>query len=309
MFTSTSTAAASSRSTWPPAPAPASGRGRGLSGWLRPGDRLEVAGREIELLEVRLDGRASRRRSPAPATPLDDAGDAPLAPDALPRGRAADPLVLDSELVFVGRSSACGVPVDSPSALRVHCVLVRGPHGAYVVDLVGRGTWRNGQPVRGAAPARRRRADDRLVPVPVPGRAAGRRPTARLRPAWAAPPPPPPRPPLARPRPAVGPGPRGPADRPPLHLVPPEAGRGPRLADEPAPGPPGRGHRRQSDFQTELVRLVAEIHRDNQSILQRHLERADAIHREMSEIREAMKRRSATRRPPTSRARRPPPPP
>jgi len=50
-------------------------------------------------------------------------------------------------------------------------------------------------------------------------------------------------------------------------------------------------HRRQSDFQTELVRLVAEIHRDNQVTLQRHLERADAVHRELSEIRDAMKDR------------------
>ena len=50
-------------------------------------------------------------------------------------------------------------------------------------------------------------------------------------------------------------------------------------------------HRRQSDFQTELVRLVAEIHRDNQAVLQRHLERADAVHRELAEIRDAMKDR------------------
>ena len=49
--------------------------------------------------------------------------------------------------------------------------------------------------------------------------------------------------------------------------------------------------RRQAEFQTELVRLVAEIHRDNHAVLNRHLERADAIHRELSEIREEMKRR------------------
>ena len=55
------------------------GPGGGLSGWLRPGDRLEVAGREIELVEVRLGPGEPQAEARPAASPLDDAGEASLA--------------------------------------------------------------------------------------------------------------------------------------------------------------------------------------------------------------------------------------
>src|SRR5437764_1397107 len=52
---------------------------------------------------------------------------------------------------LLGRGAACGVRVEGASASRTHCVLVRTRAAAFVVDLVGRGTWLNVRPVRGAA--------------------------------------------------------------------------------------------------------------------------------------------------------------
>lgn len=261
------------------------GPGGGPWGWLRPGDRMELAGRSIEVVEIRLD---SPEPAPWPeASPLDDAGDAPLTRLTLfPEDAAAEPLALNSELVFAGRSSLCGVPVASASAMRVQCVLVRDPHAAYVVDLVGRGTWRNGQPLRGAG---RLFDGDGLmigsarfqcrVEAAGPAAEAGPGPLAlgRIAPTT-----------LALFDAAPGPLPSA----PPLDRVPPEA-RAEVLGwlMGQLQGRQDEAHRRQSDFQTELVRLVTEIHRDNQAVLQRHLERADAVHRELAEIRDAMKQR------------------
>ena len=82
------------------------------------------------------------------------------------------------------------------------------------------------------------------------------------------------------------------ASPPPLHLIPSEAqaavlgwmmGQIQAKQDE--------AHRRQAEFQTDLVRLVAEIHRDNHAVLSKHLERADTIHKEILQLREEMKRR------------------
>jgi pSer/pThr/pTyr-binding forkhead associated (FHA) protein len=249
----------------------------GLSGWLQPGDRLEVAGHVVEVVEVRLE---SPEPSARPLTsPLDDAGDVSLARLTLfPEGTPAEPLALNSELVFAGRSSLCGVCVGSASAMRIQCVLVRGPQGAYVVDLVGRGTWRNNQPVRGAA---RLYDGDALMigaarfqcRVGSPSRALGRSAAPAV-------------PALFEAAPVPAPS------MPPLQGLPAEA-RAEVLAwlMIQLQGRQDEAHRRQSDFQTELVRLVAEIHRDNQAVLQRHLDRADVIQRELSEIREAMKER------------------
>lgn len=273
------------------------GPGGGPSGWLRPGDRLEVAGRAIEVVEVRLESSEPEPRPQFAASPLDDAGDATLARLTLyPEDAPGDPLSLNSELVFAGRSSACGVPVDSASAMRVQCVLVRTPHAAYVVDLVGRGTWRNGLPLRGAE-----RLDDgdalMIGSMRFQCRVEAAGPPAIGR--------------SGPPAPALG------RIATPRALALFEADAAPNLPalDLPAAldhvpaearaeilgwmmnqlhGRQDEAHRRQSDFQTELVRLVAEIHRDNQLTLQRHLERADAVHRELADIREAMKDRIGT---------------
>jgi hypothetical protein len=266
------------------------GPGGGPSGWLRPGDRLEIAGRVVEVVEVRLESPEPEPKPPAwsAASPLDDVGDAPLARLTLyPEDAPGEPLSLNSELVFAGRSSLCGVSVGSASAMRVQCVLVRAAHGAYVVDLVGRGTWRNDHPLRGAErvndgdalmigaarfqcrvePAGSSAITRVGLPSPGLGRIAAPPALALFE---------------AEPLPSL----------PALDHVPAET-RAEILTwlMTQLHGRQDEAHRRQSDFQTELVRLVAEIHRDNQSILQRHMERADALHRELAEIRDAMKDR------------------
>jgi pSer/pThr/pTyr-binding forkhead associated (FHA) protein len=274
------------------------GPGGGPSGWLRPGDRLEIAGRAIEVVEVRLESAEPQSQPQFAASPLDDAGDMLLARLTLyPEDSPGDPLSLNSELVFAGRSSLCGVPVGSASAMRVQCVLVRAPHAAYVVDLVGRGTWRNSQPVRGAV---RLHDGDALMigaarfqcrveaagspPIARDGLPATTLTLGRI----AAP--------AALALFEADAAPNLPAlDLPALDHVPAET-RAEILGWLMAQlhGRQDEAHRRQSDFQTELVRLVAEIHRDNQATLQRHLERADAVHRELAEIRDAMKGRLGT---------------
>ena len=69
-----------------------------------------------------------------------------------PAGEPESPLALNSELVFLGRSSACGVSVDEPLSARVQCVIVRTETSAYAVNLLGRDTSINGRPLRYAEP-------------------------------------------------------------------------------------------------------------------------------------------------------------
>ena len=283
------------------------GADRTPSGWLRAGDRLEVAGRVVEVAALQVDGGGPGeldRDGPGPAepgpepSPLDDTGDRPLVRLTLyPDDPPHEPLSLNSELVFVGRSPACGVPVGSASAMRVQCVLVRDRHAAHLVDLVGRGTWVNDRPVARAATLAdgdnlmvgSARFSCRIEPfdapragppalslgIGLPSSSGSAWPTElvpaeNFPPAWGA---------------DAGAG-------PPLHLIPAEA-QGAVLGwmMGQIQGRQDEAMRRQSDFQTELVRLVAEIHRDNHAVLNRHLERADAIHRELSELRDELKKR------------------
>jgi hypothetical protein len=204
--------------------------------------------------------------------------------------------------VFAGRSASCAVPVSSQSAMRVQCVLVRTYDAAYVVDLVGRGTWRNDRPVRSAE--RLLDGDSLMVGstkfqcrVEPPGSGASRSNLPAISLGTTLP---------ARSRHDIYPasipfpseGPISPDDDmplPPLDLVPVEAQAAvmgwlmnqiQRREDE--------SNRRQSTFQTELVRLVSEIHRDNHAILQKHLERSQAIHDELETLRDEIKRRFGT---------------
>lgn len=285
------------------------------SGWLRPGQFFEVAGRRIELIDAPLrgpDDDAPAAFGPGePPSPLDDAGDRPLARLTLfPDDSPAEPLLLNSEFVFVGRSPACGVPVIGQSAMRVHCVLVRGRDSAFVVDLVGRGVWRNDRPVRGGEPlddgdslmVGSSRFQCRIEPPGGPPRAGL---PAILGPTMTS------ASPLAM---TVSPAGEtileGFASPPPLHLVPAEAqaavlgwmmGQIQAKQDDAA--------RRQSEFQTELVRLVAEIHRDSHGLLNRHLERADAIHKELSELREEIRKKFGENATPAPALEPPKPPP
>ena len=266
------------------------GSGGAPSGWLAPGDVLEVAGHEVEVVEVRVGASDPETPPGLGPSPLDATGDAPLATLALhPREPGSEPIQINSELVFAGRSPACAVPVRGPSAMRVQCVLVRAAAAAYVVDLVGQGTWRNDRLVRGAE----RLSDGDSLMI------GSQRYTCRVEPPGGRP-----RRSLAAPSlgatlsaPRAELGPRREVARledfaPPLDLIPPEARQAvlgwlmgqiqSRLDD---------AHRRQAEFQTELVRLVGEIHRDNHTILQKHLERSEAIHQELEMLRDEMSRR------------------
>lgn len=274
------------------------GAARAPAGWLHEGDRLEIAGREVEVLALRCDDlpdQSEYHDDDERVNPLEDTGDRPLVrltlfPDDPPR----EPLSLNSELVFVGRSPACGVPISSVSAMRVQCVLVRGLHAAYMVDLVGRGTWVNDRPVVKVATLAdgdnmmvgSARFSCRIEPFNAPRSSV---PALSLG--------------IGRPassdsgmtelvRMETSQGAWGSDAAPPLHLIPIEA-QGAVLGwmMGQIQGRQDEAIRRQADFQTELVRLVAEIHRDNHAVLNRHLERADAIHRELSELRDELKKR------------------
>jgi pSer/pThr/pTyr-binding forkhead associated (FHA) protein len=121
------------------------------SAWLGPGDILEIAGRRVELLRLRVDG--------APVDPPLSTDD-PLAvadPSGLvgltlePLDSPGPPWMLGSALAFVGRGEACAIRVENASASRTHCALLRGPSAAYAIDLLGRRTLLNGRPIGGAS--------------------------------------------------------------------------------------------------------------------------------------------------------------
>jgi hypothetical protein len=59
--------------------------------------------------------------------------------------------VLNSELVFAGRSAACGIPINDHTVARIHAALLRTESAAYVIDLHSDPTGIDGRPVRGAA--------------------------------------------------------------------------------------------------------------------------------------------------------------
>lgn len=109
--------------------------------WLRPGQFIEVAGRQIEVLQFRIDNQV---QLPPPCTdePFAESRDLSLDEVVLePLDGKAPPWVLGSELVFLGRGDSCAIKVESPS--RTHCALLRSPHGAFLIDLLGRPTQVN----------------------------------------------------------------------------------------------------------------------------------------------------------------------
>ena len=262
------------------------------SGWLRPGQGLEVAGHRIELLECRLRG-ADRDRDQAsdsaeggptgpPGDLLADAGGAPLARVTLfpsgPGGGHAR--TLGSELVFLGRGACCGVRIEAASASRTHCVLARTRGAAYVVDLIGRGTWINGRAIRGAAllpdgavlTIGSASFEARVRPHGQPGDTLAVRASSRaeLLPHEAPP---------------------GPPAFPPL---PPDA-QGALLAWMMGQlhAQQGEAMRRQAEFQRDLTSLVRQMQEDQATLLSEHLERTEAIQRELASLRQELDRRLA----------------
>ena len=119
--------------------------------WLGAGDILEVAGRRVELLQLRVDGAVINPTLSADDL-LADAGPDELAGLTLaPLDFPGPPWMLGSALAFVGRGEACAIRIENASASRTHCALFRGPLNAYVIDLLGRRTLVNDRPVEGAS--------------------------------------------------------------------------------------------------------------------------------------------------------------
>ena len=264
--------------------------------WLQPGDSIEVAGRRIDLLDLELfDPEIDTSE---PGDPLSNTSDRPLVGITLYPGQGSQsPLALNSELVFLGRSAACGIQVDDSSAARIQCVLVRGPRATYVLDLLSRTSWLNGRPLRDAQALKdgdilavgSARFECRITP---PGQTEI--PPASTIAAAATPPAPspPPSPPARRPAPA--PEVLSPIEPPPLPpgLVPAEA-QGQVLAWMMGVLQATQGEmlRRQSEFQSDVIDALKQIQDDNNAALGKHLETVETLNQQLSSLRDEVRRR------------------
>ncbi|HEU5116728.1 MAG TPA: FHA domain-containing protein, partial [Isosphaeraceae bacterium] len=261
------------------------------AGWLQPGDSLEVAGRWIEVLDVQVNSPPSHSPDLEPGDPLSEAHDQDLVGVTLYPGQGPQvPLALNSKLVFLGRSAACGVHIDDASAARIQCVLVRSPHAAYILDLLGRTSWLNGRPLRDAQALK----DGDTLAI------GSARFECRLSPPGQVPTPPAPR--------TSAPGPGLPATRapdpppevltriepPPLPtgLVPAEA-QGQVLAWMMGVLQATQGEmlRRQSEFQNDVIDALKQIQDDNHAALGKHLETVETLNQQLSSLRDEVRRR------------------
>ena len=119
------------------------------SAWLGAGDILEVAGRRVELLQLRVDGVPID----PPLSDDDPLGDSPglVGLTLEPIDAPGAPWMLGSALAFVGRGEACAIRIENASASLTHCALLRGAEAAHVIDLLGRRTLVNDRAVEGAS--------------------------------------------------------------------------------------------------------------------------------------------------------------
>ena len=122
------------------------------SGWLFPGESIEIAGRSIRVASIEQDGRTVI--PPAVAeSPLADSRDASLCELSLePPGRRGASWAIGSELIFVGRDDSCGIRLNQANVARTHCALLRTAASAYVICLPGLPTLVNGETARHARP-------------------------------------------------------------------------------------------------------------------------------------------------------------
>jgi FHA domain len=269
------------------------------SGWLHPGRAFEVAGRRIELLDLRLDGAGVPElpANPGPADPLADAGGASLVSVTLHAIHAQHGArALGSELVFVGRGNSCGVRVEGATASRVHCVLVRTASAAYIVDLIGRGTWLNGRLVTGASALTdgdtlaigSAQFGVRLAQAPETSLALRTQSQTQL-------------PELSVP--AGWPATLGDGSALPANLfsggIPappgtiPAEGQNAVMAWMMGAFQAGQAEalRRQGEFHVALTRLVQQMQRDQANLLNEHLDRMERIDRELANLRGEIYRR------------------
>jgi uncharacterized protein (UPF0335 family) len=178
----------------------------------------------------------------------------------------------------------------------VHCVLARTTTAAFVIDLIGRGTWLNGRLVAGAAVLNdgdtlaigSAQFGVRIAP-PLDGLPALRQ--ASLPPelaqmqgsAWPA---------------TFGDGtslPPGlfPGGAPPLPSNIPAEAQGAVLAWMMGALQAGQAEalRRQGEFHLALTRLIQQMQRDNATMLNEHLDRMERIDRELAALRAEISRR------------------
>lgn len=289
-------------------------------GWIRPGESIEVAGRKLTLLdyqvrdldgddstaaaddfialvapsiadadEIVLDARPTAEPKPIdqtlglPATTSEDsesldtrpnllavAGD-PLARVTLyPARGSVAPRSLGSQLVVVGRGQSCGVRVEDPTVDRTHCLIVRGRAAAYLVDLAGRGTLLNGRPFQGAG----RLVDGDSIAL---GETVFKVRVEPVTPATTRSGDPPQADPFAF---------EWPADMPP-ELQGTIIAWMMRMFQTQH----GETARRQENFQNNLVAVIQQIHHDNAVMISQHLERMEAVNRELAALRDEIRQR------------------
>ncbi len=271
-----------------------------MVGWLRPGDCLEIAGRRVELLRIRLGGSAIE---PLPCQ-ADMLADNPL--DSLvgvtlePRRSNDPPWILGSELIFLGWSASCGIQIKDSAVARTHCALFRSTRGAYLIDLCGRQTWVEDRPVRGASILH----DGDLITI------GSTEFTVRID-----------RPPLSlMQHTSIIPLTTGPTEL--ARYEPPNSGRS--LAPVPAHALPinpdlvpveaqtallawmmgtiqggqVEALRRQGEFQQAMTEVLRQMQQENATLLNTQLQRIEGFHEEISALRAEIERRNGRNSPP-----------
>jgi pSer/pThr/pTyr-binding forkhead associated (FHA) protein len=258
------------------------------SAWLRIGDVVEIAGRELELREIHLNGFPF-----APPLCLDH----PLndVDERVRVGVALEPLdargtswVVGSELLFIGQGESCGIRLPVGAA-KTHCALVRSISKVHVIDLLVDRTSVNNQPVRGAA----RLQDGDILTV---GRAeflihiesfSGEMPPIPA--GWA----------FGSLEPHTLDEPNRALLRAVASIPTPDDGSPPPLDSVPAESQPpvvawmlqalqashGELLRRQNELQDALARVITQAHDDFSSSIETQTERVESLGREVDELR------------------------
>jgi pSer/pThr/pTyr-binding forkhead associated (FHA) protein len=264
-----------------------------MVGWLRPGDWLEIAGRRVELLRVRVEGGVVEPGLHDADLLADTGRDALAAVTLEPRRSNDSPWVLSSELVFIGWSAACGIQLKDHAVARTHCALVRSRAGAFVVDLCGHRTWVEDREVQGAAALHDGElitigATQFTVRVEAPAQAhlaevLPRHEATGLLTRFHD---------LTEGRALL---PYEPPGFPISAESIPAAAQGALLAWVVGTIQGGHGEviRRQGEFQAAMLQALRQIQQDNSTLLNAHLERIEGIDRELAALRAEISRRNA----------------
>ena len=241
-----------------------------MVGWLQPGDRIEVGGRQVELVRARINGTDIAPMSLADDLLSESNLNGLPGLTLLPRREGDSPWVLGSELVFLGWSASCGIQIKDASLARAHCALVRTPGGVFLVDLCGEKTKVEGRQIQGATALQDGNSltlgsTDFTVRVQPPPRVSPRTLPARIEA----------KPPVFDPE-----------------VLPPET-QNAMLAwmMGTVQGSQGELLRQQGEFQVEVTQALRQIQQDNATLLNAHLSRIEKIDRELASLRAEIERR------------------